>query len=128
MKSCDFIKFIAFQGPKIDVQKKLFVNNSFIEKKMRFDSQKSRNKFISINLIYRILGGELGSADTLRDPRGFAIKFYTEDGNWDLVGNNTPVFFIRDPILFPSFIHTQKRNPVTHLKVNSISPLIFPQI
>ncbi|XP_042227583.1 catalase-like [Homarus americanus] len=62
------------------------------------------------------VGGESGSSDTARDPRGFAVKFYTEDGNWDLVGNNTPVFFIRDPILFPSFIHTQKRNPVTHLK------------
>lgn len=93
-----------------------------------------------------MLGGERGSADTVRDPRGFAVKFYTEEGNWDLVGNNTPVsdteinillhfsddlntlthilwifniyqiFFIRDPFLFPSFIHTQKRNPVTHLK------------
>merc|ERR1712062_377118 len=58
----------------------------------------------------------MGSADTARDPRGFAGKFYTEEGNWDLVGNNTPIFFIRDPILFPSFIHTQKRNPQTHLK------------
>ena len=45
------------------------------------------------------LGGESGSADTARDPRGFAMKFYTEEGNWDLVGNNTPIFFIRDPIL-----------------------------
>lgn len=62
------------------------------------------------------VGGESGSADTARDPRGFALKFYTEEGNWDLVGNNTPIFFIRDPILFPSFIHTQKRNPKTHLK------------
>lgn len=62
------------------------------------------------------VGGELGSADTVRDPRGFAVKFYTEEGNWDLVGNNTPVFFIRDPFFFPNFIHTQKRNPVTHLK------------
>ena len=44
-------------------------------------------------------GGESGSADTVRDPRGFAVKFYTEDGNWDLVGNNTPIFFIRDPLL-----------------------------
>lgn len=61
-------------------------------------------------------GGESGSADTARDPRGFALKFYTDDGVWDLVGNNTPIFFIRDPILFPSFIHTQKRNPQTHLK------------
>lgn len=65
---------------------------------------------------FSTVGGESGSADTARDPRGFAVKFYTEDGNWDLVGNNTPIFFIRDPILFPSFIHTQKRNPQTHLK------------
>lgn len=47
------------------------------------------------------VGGESGSADTARDPRGFAVKFYSEEGNWDLVGNNTPIFFIRDPILFP---------------------------
>lgn len=61
-----------------------------------------------------------------RDPRGFAIKFYTEEGNWDLVGNNTPIFFMRDPILFPSFIHTQKRNPQTHLKVNNyIDQVVF---
>ncbi|KAL1517680.1 hypothetical protein ABEB36_001415 [Hypothenemus hampei] len=65
---------------------------------------------------YSTVGGEAGSADTARDPRGFAVKFYTEDGIWDLVGNNTPIFFIRDPILFSSFIHTQKRNPQTHLK------------
>ncbi|KAJ8948347.1 hypothetical protein NQ318_019332 [Aromia moschata] len=65
---------------------------------------------------FSTVGGESGSADTVRDPRGFAVKFYTEDGIWDLVGNNTPIFFIRDPIFFPSFIHTQKRNPQTHLK------------
>ena len=65
---------------------------------------------------FSTVGGESGSADTARDPRGFAVKFYTDDGIWDLVGNNTPIFFIRDPILFPSFIHTQKRNPQTHLK------------
>lgn len=65
---------------------------------------------------FSTVSGELGSADTVRDPRGFALKFYTEDGVWDLVGNNTPIFFIRDPILFPSFIHTQKRNPQTNLK------------
>merc|ERR1712038_694299 len=65
---------------------------------------------------FSTVGGESGSADTARDPRGFAVKFYTQEGNWDLVGNNTPIFFIRDPILFPSFIHTQKRNPQTHLK------------
>jgi len=65
---------------------------------------------------FSTVGGESGSADTVRDPRGFAVKIYTEDGNWDLVGNNTPIFFIRDPLLFPSFIHTQKRNPQTHCK------------
>lgn len=59
---------------------------------------------------------EMGSADSVRDPRGFAVKFYTEDGIWDLVGNNTPIFFVRDAILFPSFIHCLKRNPVTHLR------------
>ncbi len=51
-----------------------------------------------------------------RDPRGFALKFYTEEGNWDMVGNNTPVFFIRDPLKFGDFIHTQKRDPQTNLK------------
>ncbi|XP_059468972.1 catalase [Neocloeon triangulifer] len=65
---------------------------------------------------FSTVGGESGSADTARDPRGFAVKFYTEAGIWDIVGNNTPIFFIRDPLLFPSFIHTQKRNPSTHLK------------
>jgi catalase len=62
------------------------------------------------------VGGEKGSADSARDPRGFALKFYTEEGNYDLVGNNTPVFFIRDAIKFPDFIHTQKRNPQTNCK------------
>lgn len=55
---------------------------------------------------FSTVAGELGSADTERDPRGFAIKFYTEDGNYDMVGNNTPVFFIKDPIKFPDFIHS----------------------
>ena len=64
---------------------------------------------------FSTVGGERGSADTARDPRGFAIKFYTEEGNHDLVGNDTPVFFIRDPIKFPDFIHSQKRNPQTNL-------------
>lgn len=67
-------------------------------------------------LRFSTVGGEKGSADTDRDPRGFAIKFYTEEGNWDMTGNNTPVFFIRDPQKFPDFIHTQKRNPRTNLK------------
>lgn len=64
---------------------------------------------------FSTVGGEKGSADTARDPRGYAIKFYTEEGNWDMVGNNTPVFFIRDAIKFPDFIHTQKRDPRTNL-------------
>jgi catalase len=65
---------------------------------------------------FSTVGGEKGSADSERDPRGFAVKFYTEEGNYDLVGNNTPVFFIRDAMKFPDFIHTQKRNPATNLK------------
>lgn len=65
---------------------------------------------------FSTVGGEKGSADTARDPRGFAVKFYTEEGNWDLTGNNTPVFFIRDPLKFPDFIHTQKRDPETNLR------------
>lgn len=76
----------------------------------------SVGKRTPIAVRFSTVGGESGSADTVRDPRGFAVKFYSEDGIWDLVGNNTPIFFIRDPILFPSFIHTQKRNPATHLK------------
>ena len=67
-------------------------------------------------LRFSTVGGEKGSADTERDPRGFAVKFYTEDGNWDLVGNNTPIFFIKDPKKFSDFIHTQKRDPYTNCK------------
>jgi catalase len=62
------------------------------------------------------VAGEQGSPDTWRDPRGFALKFYTEEGNYDMVGNNTPVFFIRDGIKFPDFIHSQKRLPGSHLR------------
>jgi catalase len=65
---------------------------------------------------FSTVAGELGAADAERDVRGFAVKFYTEDGNWDLVGNNTPVFFVRDPLKFPDFIHTQKRHPKTNLR------------
>jgi catalase len=65
---------------------------------------------------FSTVGGEKGSADSERDPRGFAVKFYTEEGNYDMTGNNTPVFFIRDPLKFPDFIHTQKRDPATNTK------------
>jgi catalase len=63
---------------------------------------------------FSTVAGSKGAADTARDPRGFAVKFYTEDGNWDLVGNNTPIFFIRDGIKFPDFIHSQKYDPFTN--------------
>lgn len=66
---------------------------------------------------FSTVAGEMGAADHERDVRGFALKFYTEDGNWDLVGNNTPVFFVRDPVKFPDFIHTQKRHPRTNLRL-----------
>ena len=65
---------------------------------------------------FSTVAGEMGAADHERDVRGFALKFYTEDGNWDLVGNNTPVFFVRDPLKFPDFIHTQKRHPRSNLR------------
>src|SRR6266404_5160518 len=59
---------------------------------------------------------ERGSSDVVRDPRGFALKFYTEEGNYDLVGNDTPIFFIRDPLKFSDFIHSQKRDPFTNMQ------------
>ncbi|AGH50052.1 catalase [Sphingomonas sp. MM-1] len=65
---------------------------------------------------FSTVAGEQGAADAERDVRGFAIKFYTEEGNWDLVGNNTPVFFVRDPLKFPDFIRTQKRHPRTNMR------------
>ena len=67
-------------------------------------------------LRFSTVAGERGAADAERDVRGFALKFYTEEGNWDLVGNNTPVFFVRDPYKFPDFIHTQKRDPKSNLR------------
>ncbi|GAB7544916.1 catalase [Cupriavidus sp. 8B] len=65
---------------------------------------------------FSTVAGERGAADAERDVRGFSVKFYTDEGNWDVVGNNTPVFFVRDPLKFPDFIHTQKRNPRTNLR------------
>lgn len=72
-------------------------------------------KECSVTARFSTVGGESGSHDCARDPRGFSIKFRTEEGNWDMVANNTPVFFLRDPAKFPHFIHTQKRDPATHL-------------
>ncbi|RFC64292.1 catalase [Fulvimarina endophytica] len=65
---------------------------------------------------FSTVAGEQGAADAERDVRGFSLKFYTEEGNWDLVGNNTPVFFVADPYKFPDFIHTQKRHPKTNMR------------
>src|SRR5258706_5451668 len=70
-------------------------------------------------LRFSTVAGERGAADAERDVRGFALKFYTDEGNWDMVGNNTPVFFVRDPYKFPDFIHTPKRHPKTNLRSNN---------
>lgn len=84
---------------------------------------------------FSTVAGELGSADTQRDPRGFALKFYTEEGNYDLVGNNTPIFFVRDPSKFSDFIHSQKRMPDTNMRSHnamwdfwSLSPEAMHQV
>ena len=89
-------------------------------------SQYSKAKLFSevgketpVFLRFSTVAGERGAADAERDVRGFALKFYTEQGNFDLVGNNTPVFFIRDPLKFPDFIHTQKRHPKSNLRSNT---------
>lgn len=71
-------------------------------------------KKTEILMRFSTVAGERGAADAERDVRGFSIKAYTEEGNWDMVGNNTPVFFVRDPLKFPDFIRTQKRHPVTN--------------
>ncbi|WP_099156464.1 catalase [Virgibacillus ndiopensis] len=111
------------------------VTNDEISKYTKADFLSEAGKRTDMFIRFSTVAGELGSADTVRDPRGFAVKFYTEEGNYDLVGNNTPIFFIRDAIKFPDFIHTQKRHPQTHLKdVNmvwdfwSLSPESLHQI
>ncbi|SEQ51929.1 catalase [Piscibacillus halophilus] len=92
------------------------VTNDEISKYTKADFLSEKGKRTPMFIRFSTVAGELGSADTVRDPRGFAVKFYTQEGNYDLVGNNTPIFFIRDAIKFPDFIHTQKRNPQTNLK------------
>ena len=79
-----------------------------------------KGKETPLFLRFSTVAGELGSADTARDPRGFAIKFYTDEGNYDIVGNNTPIFFIRDPSKFSDFIHSQKRRADNHLRDNNM--------
>ncbi|WP_100012747.1 catalase [Lentibacillus sediminis] len=111
------------------------VTNDEISKYTKADFLSEKGKRTDMFIRFSTVAGELGSADTVRDPRGFAVKFYTDEGNYDLVGNNTPIFFIRDAIKFPDFIHTQKRHPQTGLKdVNmvwdfwSLSPESLHQI
>ncbi|MGB0097951.1 MAG: catalase [Solirubrobacteraceae bacterium] len=93
---------------------------------MRITRSGDKAKFLQpgsrspVFLRFSTVAGEQGYADTVRDPRGFAIKIYTEDGNHDLVGNNTPVFFVRDPTKFQDFIHSQKRLPDTGLRSNEM--------
>lgn len=103
----------------------------------KFTKAKVLQKGEKTKLILRFstVAGEAGAADAERDVRGFAIKFYTKEGNWDLVGNNTPVFFLKDPYKFPDFIHTQKRDPRSHLRSNeaawdfwSLSPETLHQV
>ena len=80
----------------------------------------SVGKRTPVLLRFSTVAGEQGSADSVRDPRGFALKFYTEEGNYDLVGNNTPIFFVRDPSKFQDFIHSQKRLPDTGMRSNNM--------
>ena len=75
-------------------------------------------KKTKVFLRFSTVAGERGAADAERDVRGFALKLYTQEGNWDIVGNNTPVFFIKDAMKFPDFIHSQKRDPKTNLRSN----------
>ncbi|WP_179946432.1 catalase [Lentibacillus amyloliquefaciens] len=92
------------------------VTNDEISKYTKADFLSEKGKRTEMFARFSTVAGEKGAADTERDPRGFALKFYTDEGNYDLVGNNTPVFFVRDAMKFPDFIHTQKRNPRTGLK------------
>ncbi len=78
-------------------------------------------KRVPLFVRFSTVAGEKGSADTVRDPRGFAVKIYTEEGNYDLVMNNTPVFFIRDGIKFPDFIHSQKRDPQSNSRSQNMA-------
>ncbi|PTL78501.1 catalase [Vitiosangium sp. GDMCC 1.1324] len=76
----------------------------------------AKGKRTEVFVRFSTVAGSKGAPDTARDPRGFAVRFYTEDGNWDVVGNNTPIFFLRDGIKFPDFIHSQKYDPFTNLQ------------
>lgn len=91
-----------------------------MSKYTRADLFNGVGKETPIFLRFSQVAGEAGYPDTLRDVRGFALRFYTQEGNYDIVGNNTPTFFINDPLKFPDFIHSQKRDPRTHLRDNNM--------
>ena len=90
------------------------VTNPDLAKYTKMKIFADKGKTTEVFARFSTVAGSRGAADTARDPRGFALKFYTEDGNWDLVGNNTPTFFVRDGIKFPDFIHSQKYDPYTN--------------
>jgi catalase len=90
------------------------VTNPDVAQWTRMSMMSEQGKQTPVFARFSTVAGSRGAADSVRDPRGFALKFYTEDGNWDLAGNNTPIFFLRDPIKFPDFIHSQKVDPFTN--------------
>ena len=90
------------------------VTNPNISRFTRMKVFSAQGKRTETFLRFSTVAGSKGAPDTARDPRGFAVRFYTEDGNWDVVGNNTPIFFLRDGIKFPDFIHSQKYDPHTN--------------
>jgi len=92
----------------------LEVTNPSVSQWTKMKAFAQAGKRTDLFLRFSTVAGSRGAADTQRDPRGFAVKFYTEDGNWDLVGNNTPTFFLRDGIKFPDFIHSQKPDPFSN--------------
>jgi catalase len=90
------------------------VTNPDVARWTRMKMFSARGKRTPVFARFSTVAGSKGAPDAVRDPRGFALKFYTEDGNWDLAGNNTPIFFLRDPLKFPDFIHSQKHDPYTN--------------
>lgn len=92
------------------------VGDQPVSKYTRAKLFQEKGKQTPVFVRFSTVGHPSGSPETLRDPRGFAVKFYTEDGNWDLVGNNLKIFFIRDAMKFPDFIHSQKPDPITNIQ------------
>lgn len=92
-----------------------FTLDASLERYTRANFLQSAGQKTDVFVRFSTVGGGQDSSDYARDPRGFAIKFYTDEGNFDLVGNNTPVFFLNDPMKFPDFVHSQKKNPQTNL-------------